>query len=35
MICPNCDAQTDFYKGKNIGRGRKDRMKRYYEGKSY
>lgn len=35
MICPNCDAQTDFYKGKNKGRGRAKRMKRYYEGKSY
>jgi hypothetical protein len=35
MICPNCDAQTEFYKGKNKGRGRKKRMKRYYEGKTY
>jgi hypothetical protein len=35
MICPNCDAQTEFYKGKNKGRGRKKRMQRYYEGKTY
>lgn len=35
LICPNCDAQTEFYKGKNIGRGRKERMERYYSGKSY
>lgn len=27
MICPNCDAQTDFYKGKNKGRGRVYRRK--------
>jgi hypothetical protein len=35
MICPNCDAQTETYKGKNTGKGRQERMKRYYEGKSY
>jgi 5-methylcytosine-specific restriction endonuclease McrA len=35
LICPNCDAQTEFYKGKNKGRGRDHRMKRYYEGKTY
>jgi len=35
LICPNCDAQTDTYKGKNKGNGRHERMKRYYEGKSY
>ena len=35
MICPNCDAQTDTYKGKNAGNGRHERMKRYHEGKSY
>lgn len=35
MLCPNCDAQTDTYKGKNIGNGRHERMKRYNEGKSY
>ena len=35
MICPNCDAQTEFYKGKNKGRGRNKRMERYYNGKTY
>ncbi len=35
LICPNCDAQTDTYKGKNRGNGRHKRMKRYYDGKSY
>lgn len=35
MICPNCDAQTDTYKGKNKGNGRHERMKRYYDGKSF
>lgn len=35
LICPNCDAQTDTYKGKNKGKGRYERMKRYYENKSY
>lgn len=23
LICSNCDSQTDFYKGRNKGRGRK------------
>lgn len=35
LICPNCHAQTKTYKGKNMGNGRHQRMKRYYEGKSY
>ena len=35
LICPNCDAQTPTYKGKNVGNGRHYRRKRYNEGKSY
>ncbi len=35
LICPNCDAQTDTYKGKNKGNGRHWRQQRYKEGKSY
>ena len=35
LICPNCDAQTETYKGKNRGNGRHIRRKRYKEGKSY
>jgi len=35
QICPNCDAQTETYKGKNKGNGRYYRRKRYAEGKSY
>lgn len=35
VICNNCDAQTDFYKSKNIGNGRAKRRQRYKEGKSY
>lgn len=35
LLCPNCHAQTDTYKGKNRGKGRHARMQRYYEGKSY
>lgn len=35
LICPNCDAQTDTYKGKNKGKGRHSRRKRYQEGLSY
>jgi len=35
LICPNCDAQTPTYKGKNIGNGRHKRRQRYAEGKSY
>jgi hypothetical protein len=35
MICPNCDAQTSTYKGKNKGHGRHYRRERYRQGKSY
>lgn len=35
LICPNCHAQTDNYKGKNIGKGRAKRKQRYHDGKSY
>lgn len=35
LICPNCHAQTDTYKAKNMGRGRHYRRERYAQGKSY
>lgn len=35
LICPNCHAQTETYKGKNAGRGRYFRRTRYAAGKSY
>lgn len=35
LICPNCHALTDTWKGKNKGKGRFLRAKRYREGKSY
>jgi hypothetical protein len=35
MLCCNCDAQTETYKGKNRGNGRHSRRVRYAEGKSY
>lgn len=35
LLCPNCDAQTPTYKGKNRGNGRHYRRKRYADGKSY
>ncbi len=35
LICPNCDAQSDTYKGRNRGNGRHLRRKRYNDGKSY
>ena len=35
VICNNCDALTDTYKGKNKGNGRAKRRERYREGKSY
>lgn len=35
LLCPNCHSQTDTYKGKNKGNGRHNRMKRYYNGKSF
>lgn len=35
LICCNCDALTPTYKSKNRGNGRRTRMQRYYEGKSW
>jgi len=35
VICNNCDALTDHYKGKNVGNGRAKRRQRYKDGKSY
>lgn len=35
LLCPNCHALTETYKGANKGNGRHNRMKRYYDGKSY
>ncbi len=35
LLCPNCDSQTDTWKGKNKGNGRHARRQRYKEGKSY
>lgn len=35
LLCPNCHSQTPSYKGKNKGKGRHFRMKRYYSGKSF
>lgn len=35
LICPNCHAQTETYKGKNLGKGRYKRRQRYKDGKSY
>jgi Zn finger protein HypA/HybF involved in hydrogenase expression len=35
LICPNCHAQTETYKGRNTGKGRHYRRVRYAEGKSY
>jgi hypothetical protein len=35
LLCPNCDSQTDTYKGKNKGNGRHYRRVRYAEGKSF
>ena len=35
LICNNCDAQPDTYKGKNRGNGRHSRMERYHKGLSY
>ena len=33
--CPNCDAQTPTYKGRNRGHGRYARRMRYQAGKSF
>lgn len=35
LLCCNCHAQTETYKGKNVGQGRAKRRQRYREGKSY
>jgi len=35
LVCANCDMQLPTYKGKNKGKGRYYRRKRYKEGKSY
>lgn len=35
LICPNCDSQTDTYKGKNKGNGRYSRRIRFQEDKSF
>lgn len=35
LICPNCHAQTENYKGRNKGNGRYFRRERYAKGKSY
>ena len=35
LLCPNCHAQTDTYKGRNRGQGRHSRRQRYQDGKSY
>ena len=35
LLCPNCHAQTDTYKGKNKGNGRFFRTQRRLKGKSF
>ena len=35
LICSNCDTLTLTYKGRNRGKGRHNRMKRYNDGLSY
>ncbi len=35
LLCQNCHAQTETYKGRNKGNGRHSRRKRYMDGKSY
>jgi hypothetical protein len=35
LLCPNCHSLTPTYKSLNRGKGRKQRMKRYYEGKTF
>jgi 5-methylcytosine-specific restriction endonuclease McrA len=35
LLCPNCHSLTPTYKALNKGNGRHNRMKRYYEGKSF
>lgn len=35
LLCPNCDALTPTYKGRNRGNGRHARRLRYAQGKSF
>jgi 5-methylcytosine-specific restriction endonuclease McrA len=35
LICGNCDMQQPTYKNKNKGNGRRSRLERYKQGKSY
>ncbi len=35
LVCGNCDMQLITYKGRNMGKGRYLRRKRYADGKSY
>jgi len=35
LICPNCDSQTDTFKGRNKGNGRFYRVERYKKNLSY
>lgn len=35
LVCPNCDAQLDTYKGRNRGHGRFKRRQRYLKKESY
>jgi hypothetical protein len=35
LVCPNCDSQLPTFKGRNKGRGRHSRRKRYAAGLSY
>lgn len=35
LLCPNCHAQTETYKGRNRGNGRAYRRERYAAGKSF
>ena len=35
LVCPNCDSQLETYKGRNKGKGRYSRRKRYHDGKSF
>lgn len=35
LLCPNCHSLTPTYKSLNKGKGRNQRMKRYYDGKTF
>ena len=35
LICPNCDSQLSTFKGRNVGKGRFNRRKRYKENKFF